>query len=215
MRVRVVGVVCAVAVMLSGCAGSGGEEKPPLTTATSSAVETGVAEVTDEPTESVPVYVPLDEAEVGDVVEVEVPVKPEPSAAMAVNDEAGARAAVRYFYDVINYSLVVPESKAALEIASELCDYCTGMNDTAEKLVADGQRVASDGVSLRSVDAIRRLSDVAWIASTTAEYMPVVMVKSDGTVVGRQQTGKTLEDQLVFIYQDGEWKLDALGERAF
>jgi len=215
VRVRVVGVVCAVAVMLSGCAGSGGEEKPPLTTATSSAVETGVAEVTDEPTESVPVYVPLDEAEVGDVVEVEVPVKPEPSAAMAVNDEAGARAAVRYFYDVINYNFAVPDSGIVLEVASELCDYCTEVNGTAEKLVADGHHAVDGGITLKSIDAIRRLSDVAWIASTTAEYPATVLVDAEGEVQGRKQKSQILEDQMIFIFENGGWKLDDLGERAF
>jgi len=211
VRVRVVGVVCAVAVMLSGCAGSGGEEKPPLTTATSSAVESN-AVVTDELTESVPGYVPLDKAEVGDVVEVEVPVKPEPSAAMAVNDEAGARAAVRYFYDVINYSGRAPDPDLIIDVGSDRCEYCEDLGKAIAEF-GPNIRSAGDAQVLRSIDAAKQLRDSSWIVSTTSDYPSVLLVDGDGKVTQKQNGPGVLEDQLIIEFDNGEWRLVILGER--
>jgi len=212
VRVRVVGVVCAVAVILSGCAGSGGEGKPPLTNATGSAVESN-AVVMDEPTESVPVYVPLDQAEVGDVVQVEVPVKPEPSAAMAVNDEAGARAAVRYFYDVINYTVRSPEPDLVVREGSSDCNYCKQFSEVAGSIAQRGQRAAEDGQVLKEIEAVRRLSENSWIASTVSNYTNAVIVNQADEVVLREDGLGVMEDQMILDFDSGQWTLAAFGER--
>ena len=215
MRVRVVGVVCAVALVVSGCSGKSAEGGPAATATSSTAGGvTGVgSEATDEPTESAPVYVPLDQAEVGDVVEVEVPVKPEPSAAMAVNDEAGARAAVRYFYDVINYTLLAPDHSAIREIASSDCEYCAGMEEDARDLQRDKKRPAQPGQVLKSIDAIRPLSKTAWTALTTSDYPKVILINEESRVVEKQEELGVLEDQIIVEFNDGAWTLVAFGER--
>ena len=211
MRVRVVGVVCAVVLVVSGCSGKSAVEEV-TSAATGSAVETGAAEVMDEPTESVPVYVPLDEAEVGDVVEVEVPVKPEPSAAMAVNDEVGARAAVRYFYDVINYSGRAPDPDLIIDVGSDRCEYCEDLGKAIAEF-GPNIRSAGDAQVLRSIDAAKQLRDSSWIVSTTSDYPSVLLVDGDGKVTQKQNGPGVLEDQLIIEFDNGEWRLVILGER--
>lgn len=143
---------------------------------------------------------------------VETPTEPALPKAATKATEAGARAFITYYWDLINYAQVTGDVKRLKSASGPNCDRCSaGINGIREVYRAGGH--LTDGgyrstvVSIKEVNASR--SDLfAFESKTDVSNGAHVSVNADGSE--RSFGASTVTYLLYVLWVDERWRLDVM-----
>ncbi len=156
--------LAALALLVAGTLGACESEEPPMASPSPTASPTASPSPSAMPTPSAS-------------ASSDIP------AAAREKSEKGAEAFVRYFFDQVNAAWTTPRAGMISSLSEPVCDFCVKTEDTAVFLVKEGQRYASDPVSLRSLDALSGAPvDQRYFYCELTQNRSNI-VEADGTVV--------------------------------
>jgi hypothetical protein len=111
------------------------------------------------------------------------PVEPQLPAAAKEASEAGARAFIEYYWELINYAQATGDVKALKAVSGANCEGCTAGLNAIRSLYVDGCHIEG-GQYTTSVEKMNRLrgrSLVAFEALLTVKNLGQVVTKADGS----------------------------------
>ena len=138
---------------------------------------------------------------------------PERPAAMAEPTTDGAIAAATYVLDLYGYSFATADLGPWRAVVLDTCEFCNGVSETVEQMMADGQTSSGSGVTIVSARAVE-ISEDRWF-SVEMEILqgPSTRYGSDGAVVGHGDGGHY---NAVFALSWSEgWRVDEMGVELF
>ncbi|MBS4752248.1 hypothetical protein KG112_05430 [Nocardioides sp. zg-ZUI104] len=173
-----------LACALAGCSDADGKEAEPEPTATVS--------VSPSPSE---------------------PTEPTLSTAAKTADEAGAKAFIAHYWDLVNYAQQTGDVETLESITASTCDICNGFVEDLKELLASGGRLEG-GENSVEVTATKRInasdpSVLGFQLKTTVAHTPQVIVDGNGSRDSREAGTMKLIAYVQWI-EDRRWRLDIL-----
>lgn len=172
----------AALLTLGGCTGSPDPSPAPTSAAPSA---TSSAEPTGAPSEA--------------------PVPPEKPAAMANDDEAGARAAADYFLALYGYTLQSGDFTLLDAFCNDESTFCAAVSPELAKQADADEKIAGGDVRWASEPQVERQPETSAYALTgTVLQDASELVAADGSVVGAFEAEEV--ERTVYVYwESGEW----------
>ncbi|WP_435300611.1 DUF6318 family protein [Timonella sp. A28] len=151
--------------------------------------------------------VPLDQAKVGDLIQVVPPAtRPKPPAAMQNNDKKGAKEAAIYFFTVLNHSSMTGDVELLQETSDAKCEACTGLVEQQNDLNETQELFASDPFRVIEVSAVDKLNEKAWgVTLKTQALSSVVYSAEDMKVTYLKKEKEETYDAVLVRFNEGKW----------
>lgn len=187
-------LVCVVLGVLAGCdSGSPGPDPGPSVSSSASAsasVEgTGGGSPTVTPAPQVPAL---------------------PAAAREAS-EAGARAFVGYYWELVNYAQATGDVKRLQSVAAPTCDVCAAFTSKVGALYAKGGRITGGTNRSQISEAVElqlRSGDYGLRVEQVVSHDSQTIVKPDGT---KEERGAGADQFTAFVlWTAGHWRLDVM-----
>ncbi|TNM49503.1 hypothetical protein FHP29_01210 [Nocardioides albidus] len=140
------------------------------------------------------------------------PVEPELPAAAKEASEAGARAFIMYYWDLINYAQVTGDVKALKAVSGPNCDRCDAGISAVRKVYRGGGHI-TDGRYTPSLTAVTKLeaenrSLYAFEAKAQITNVAHTAVDADGQI--QQFKASTTNYVVDVLWVDNHWRLDVM-----
>ncbi|NYI47745.1 hypothetical protein BJ993_004825 [Nocardioides aromaticivorans] len=127
--------------------------------------------------------------------------------------EAGARAFITYYWDLINYAQATGDVKALKRVSGPNCDACTGINDRLHDQYAKGGHVEGGTNSSRVLKAseLTTASESAYGFRIRAEvsHDEQTIYDGDGTA-DQRAAGTDIFVMVLFWSANDSWRLDVM-----
>lgn len=189
---RIAALLLAAALALSACSDDGPDPGESMSTWTPSGT----------PEEPSPSATPTAE-----------PTEPELPDAATKATEAGARAFITYYWDLINYAQLTGDVKALKRVSGPNCDACDGINGSIEQLYRDGGRISGGENSVR----VRRASELTTANDSAFGFSLKLRVEHEDQTIfvnGREPDERPsgADDFTVTLFwaNNARWRLDVM-----
>lgn len=188
-RTIMAGAALTALLTLGGCTGS---PDPSLAPSAAAPSATSSAEPTDVPSD--------------------VPVPPEKPAAMANDDEAGARAAADYFLALYGYTYQSDDFTLLEEFCHDDSTFCAGVRDQLAAQVEAGERYVGGTVAWTSEPVIEHKDEASmYVLTGEISQASFDVVGTDGVPLSSSPATTALNS--VFVYfESGTWKGFDIGD---
>ncbi|PFG33925.1 DUF6318 family protein [Sanguibacter antarcticus] len=172
----------ATLMLLTGCATEPEADAPQTATSTPAATD-------DTATTTLP----------------EPPAAPEKPAAMANDDEAGARAAADYFLALYAYTVQSNDVTLLDDFCYEASTFCTAVRLDLEDAENTGQVLAGGDLTWTTEPQVEQRTDAsAYIVQGTIHQSASQLVTSEGSVVDAYEA-EDLERAIYIYWDSGDW----------
>ncbi|WGY04236.1 DUF6318 family protein [Nocardioides sp. QY071] len=140
------------------------------------------------------------------------PVEPELPAAAAEASEAGARAFIGYYWELVNYAQVTGDVKALKAVSGPSCDGCKAGIRGVQDLYSDGGHIEGGNYSVH-LDKVNQLknkdsSQYAFEAKMSASTDKQLVVSGDGS--STTNPAATSEVVVAVAWLGSQWRLEAM-----
>ncbi|GAA4096118.1 DUF6318 family protein [Nocardioides kongjuensis] len=140
------------------------------------------------------------------------PVEPQLPAAAKEASEAGARAFIAYYWDLINYAQVTGDVKALRSVSGPHCNGCKAGIRGVRELYAEGGHIEGGGYSVHLVK-VNQLkstnpSHFAFEAKLSATTDEQTVIAGDGTSTTNPVATSTVV--VAVLWLDSQWRLEAM-----
>lgn len=127
--------------------------------------------------------------------------------------EAGARAFITYYWDLINYAQATGDVKTLKRVSGPRCDACTGINQTLRNQYKQGGRIEGGTNKIHILKATELTTDsksaYGFRLRVDVSHDPQTVHNGDGTAEDRAAGTNTVT--MVLFWTEGErWRLDIM-----
>ncbi len=127
--------------------------------------------------------------------------------------EAGARAFITYYWDLINYAQVTGDVRALKRVSGSTCDACTSVNQRLNDQYEQGGRIEGGTNSIRILNASELTtpsnSAFGFRLRVNVSHDAQTAYASDGTP-DRRAAGSNTFTMVLFWTSDERWRLDIM-----
>ena len=124
---------------------------------------------------------------------------------------AAAKAFVRYYFDVINYSARTGETELLRSLGTPSCISCEAIASNIEDIYSAGGHIESDGWQLQSVNAVPRRHPTRPAFDLGVMQSPESVVASEGATASDYPGGK--KPMTIYVHgAAGTWQVTRLDE---
>ncbi len=143
----------------------------------------------------------------------EVPVAPVLPEAAKVATEAGARAFIAYYWELINYAQVTGDVAVLGTMSARTCDVCTGFVDDLRKHYAAGGRIIGGRNAVRVISASQietnSKSALGYRLELDVSHDGQEIAAADGTSEARDAGSNRFTAYLLWADQS-RWRVDVM-----
>ncbi|MFC7502117.1 DUF6318 family protein, partial [Nocardioides sp. GCM10030258] len=142
----------------------------------------------------------------------EKPVEPVLPAAATKATEAGARAFITYYFDVINYAQATGEVSTLNALSASTCGACEDLAERLRNQYEDGGRIDGGVNSLKSISAteVTTTSKAAYGFQMKLDVFHDEQTLTDSDGDTEERGAATNAFTALIMWADGRWRLDVL-----